>query len=110
MVPDLKGPMGKTNLTLTKPEEPLLSPLRYPGGKRRLSNYIARALRLNGLRPKLFVEPFAGGASVALQLLNDGLVESIGLAEKDPLVAAFWKTVFFESEWLIKAVEKVEIS
>lgn len=68
-------------------EEPLerdtvsiLSPLRYPGGKRRLAGYIAAAIRINGLRPKLFVEPFAGGgASVAQQLLNDGLVASIAL-------------------------------
>ena len=95
-------------------EEPLerdtvsiLSPLRYPGGKRRLAGYIAAAIRINGLRPKLFVEPFAGGASVALQLLNDGLVDSIALGEKDPLVASFWKTVFYDHEWLIWRLEEV---
>lgn len=38
----------------------ILSPLRYPGGKRRLAGYIAEALALNGLRPKVFVEPFGG--------------------------------------------------
>jgi DNA adenine methylase len=88
----------------------ILSPLRYPGGKRRLVGYIAEVLRLNELRPKLFVEPFAGGASVAIQLLNDGLVERIGLGEKDPLVAAFWRTVFRDHEWLVKQVHEWEPS
>ena len=89
-------------------EASLLSPLRYPGGKRRLVSYIAEALQLSGLRPKLFVEPFAGGASVAIQLLNDGYVEQIALGERDPLVASFWKTVFFDSAWLIDQLESIE--
>src|SRR5438034_2267238 len=66
---------------LVRREVSILSPLRYPGAKRRLSGYIAEVLRLNGLRPKLFVEPFAGGASVALELLNRDLVDQIALAE-----------------------------
>jgi DNA adenine methylase len=86
----------------------ILSPLRYPGGKKQLAGYIAATIRLNGLRPKLFVEPFAGGASVALQLLNDGLVESIALGEKDPLLAGFWKTVFTDHEWLIEQLRDTE--
>lgn len=86
----------------------ILSPLRYPGGKRRLAGYIAAAIRLNGLRPKLFVEPFAGGASVALQLLNNGLVEKIVLGEKDPLLASFWKIVFTDHEWLIEKLRATE--
>jgi DNA adenine methylase len=86
----------------------ILSPLRYPGGKRRLAGYIAATIRLNGLRPKLFVEPFAGGASVALQLLNDGLVERVALGEKDPLLAGFWKTVFTDHEWLIEKLRDTE--
>lgn len=88
----------------------LLSPLRYPGGKRRLAKYIAEALRLNGLRPQLYVEPFAGGASVAIQLLHDNLVEQVALGEKDPLVAGFWKTVFDEPEQLIDALRGIEPS
>lgn len=88
----------------------ILSPLRYPGSKRRLASYIERALTLNDLRPALFVEPFAGGASVALQLANDGLVEAIGLIDRDPLVAAFWKTVFWDADWLVEKVETIEVT
>jgi D12 class N6 adenine-specific DNA methyltransferase len=41
------------------------SPLRYPGGKRRLVPYVAALLQANALQPDVLVEPFAGGASVA---------------------------------------------
>lgn len=88
----------------------VLSPLRYPGGKRRLVPYVAAALEVNELEPELFVEPFAGGASVALELLATGQVKSIGLAERDPYVAAFWNTVFFDSDWLCRQVETLDVS
>lgn len=88
----------------------LLSPLRYPGGKRKLAPYIAEAIRMNSLRPRLFVEPFAGGASVSLYLLEQGLVDQIALGEKDELVAAFWKTVFFDHEWLVEQMETIRPS
>ena len=91
-------------------EASILSPLRYPGAKRRLSAYIAETLRLNTLRPKLFVEPFAGGSSVALQLLNDDLVDTIALGERDPLVASFWKVVFRESQWLIDRIKDTPVT
>src|SRR5205085_5357477 len=53
---------------------------------------------------------FAGGLSVALQLLNDNLVEKIAVGEKDPLVASFWKIVFRESEWLIDQIKKAPLT
>lgn len=59
------------SLPINRRQASIISPLRYPGAKRRLSGYIAETLKLNSLRPKLLVEPFAGGLSVALQLLND---------------------------------------
>lgn len=88
----------------------IVSPLRYPGSKRRLAGYIKQTLKLNGCHPALFVEPFAGGASVALQLLNDNVVERIGLIDLDPLISAFWKTVFFDADWLIEQVETIEVT
>ncbi|HEX7314344.1 MAG TPA: DNA adenine methylase [Pyrinomonadaceae bacterium] len=88
----------------------ILSPLRYPGSKRRLSGYIAETLKLNSLRPKLLVEPFAGGLSAALQLLNDNLVDKIAVGEKDPLVASFWKSVFKEPDWLIEQIGTIPVT
>lgn len=91
-------------------ERVVLSPLRYPGGKRRLMPYLAAALRVNDLEPDLFVEPFAGGASVALELLATQKVKRIGLAERDPYLAAFWSTVFFDSDWLCRKIDEIDVS
>lgn len=95
---------------VTRAEVSILSPLRYPGSKRRLAGYVKRALEINGLGPGLFVEPFAGGASVALQLLMDGAVQNIGLADRDPLIAAFWKCAFFDTDWLVEQIDHVEVT
>lgn len=92
------------------PRSRWLSPLRYPGAQRRLVPYIRSAIHYNDVEPTLFIEPFAGGASVAIQLLGEGTVEQIGLADKDKLVSAFWKVVFSEPEWLIDRVQEVEPS
>lgn len=102
-----EAPMGRA---LSRRNASILSPLRYPGAKRRLAHYVQEVIRLNGLAPKLFVEPFAGGASVALQLLQDGLVDKVALGEKDTLVASFWKTVFSEPDWLIGQLERVTVN
>jgi len=88
----------------------VLSPLRYPGGKRRLASYIAETLVLNNLQPGLFVEPFAGGASVSLRLLLGGFVKSIGLGESDPLLASFWKIVFDDPQWLVNQIMAIPIT
>lgn len=88
----------------------VLSPLRYPGGKRRLVPYLAAALELNELTPDLFVEPLAGGASVALELAHAGAVKKIGLADSDPWIASFWKTVFWDCDWLVEKVESAEVT
>ena len=95
---------------LLRREVSIMSPLRYPGAKRRLSGYIAEALVLNRLRPKLLVEPFAGGASVSLELLSRKLVDSIAIGERDPLVASFWKIVFKDPEWPIRQIETVAVT
>lgn len=91
---------------LVRPSVQIVSPLRYPGSKRRLVGYLQRALELSGLRPELLVEPFAGGASVSLQLLASDSVDRAVLGEKDVLVADFWRTVFAEPEWLCREVTR----
>jgi len=87
-----------------------LSPLRYPGSKRRLSKYIKQALELNGLKPTLYIEPFVGGGSVALQLLQDNLIERAILMDIDPWVASFWQTVFFDTDWLVEKIRTATVS
>jgi len=66
-------------------------------------------MRENNQSPDLFLEPFAGGASVALELADLGLVEKIALADIDPWVASFWQTTFEDCDWLCNKVETIEV-
>jgi DNA adenine methylase len=69
------------------------SPLRYPGGKWRLAPFLTRVITLNKLTQCEYVEPYAGGASLALSLLFIGAVTEIHLNDLDPAVHAFWHSL-----------------
>ncbi len=93
------------------------SPLRYPGGKARFTNFIWESITASQEQVRLFVEPFCGGAGAAIALLESGKVKKIALNDVDPLVAHFWQVVFGKScttdediNWLIQAVENAELS
>ena len=59
------------------------SPLRYPGGKGKISNYFKNLLEHNSLQQSFYVEPYAGGASVALFLLFNEYVNRIKNVRKE---------------------------
>lgn len=45
------------------------SPLRYPGGKGKLAPFMKKIIDATGHKGGIYIEPFAGGAGVALDLL-----------------------------------------
>lgn len=69
------------------------SPLRYPGGKGKLANYIQLILERNYLMDGHYVEPYAGGASVALSLLFNEFVQRIHINDYDYRIYCFWDSV-----------------
>lgn len=46
------------------------TPLRYPGGKGKLTAYIKNPMKRNRLLDGEYVEPYAGGSAIALELLS----------------------------------------
>jgi DNA adenine methylase len=48
------------------------SPLRYPGGKASLLNYLIEIVQINS-PIETYIEPFAGGAGASLGLLYEKL-------------------------------------
>ena len=44
------------------------SPLRYPGGKTGIFNFVSSLIRENGLIGINYAEPYAGGSGLALNL------------------------------------------
>ncbi|WP_346125517.1 DNA adenine methylase, partial [Micromonospora coerulea] len=88
----------------------VISPLRYPGAKRQLVPIIEQIIKGNVPPPRLFAEPFCGGASTALRLVGAGIVEHAILADVDDLVYAFWYTAVFDTSWLINRMMEVEVT
>lgn len=75
-----------------------------------MSTYISGVLEENLLAGCTFYEPYAGGASVSLELLRMGFIDKAVLIERDPLVFAFWHSVFNETEALCEAVEACPVT
>jgi DNA adenine methylase len=88
---------------------PQLSPFRYPGGK----TWLVPTIRawLLAVRPKRLFEPFAGGAIVSLTAAAENLAEEVVFCEKDPAVAAVWRTVLSpDCEWLVERILSFDLS
>ncbi|MEH6695603.1 MAG: DNA adenine methylase [Hyphomonas sp.] len=86
------------------------SPLRYPGGKGKLARFMRDVVRLNGLSDGHYVEPFAGGAAIAWELLLTGIVKRVTINDINRPVYAFWRCVVEETEELNKRILETEVS
>jgi DNA adenine methylase len=87
-----------------------INPLRYPGAKRSLVNYIGALLNANHLEGCTFFEPYAGSAVVGLELLQRGYIGNLVLCEKDILLYAFWECVFRETDALCDKIQDTPIT
>lgn len=76
------------------------SPLRYPGGKGKLAEFIKDIITCNHLQDGCYVEPYAGGAAVALELLLLDYVSTIWINDLNVSVHAFWDCVLNHTEEL----------
>ena len=88
------------------------SPLRYPGGKRRLASFLAKAVNENfgaGERITL-VEPYAGGAGASLALLFAGRVNKIIINDLDKAIYTFWKVAVLDTDYLIREIRRIDIT
>ena len=81
------------------------SPLRYPGGKNRLAKFIADVCCLNRLTGH-YVEPYAGGAAVALHLLFNDYVKTVTINDKDRAVYAFWHSILNHPQEFCQRIER----
>ncbi|HFI0148687.1 TPA: DNA adenine methylase [Streptococcus suis] len=84
------------------------SPLRYPGGKSKLYDYVSELIRLN--KCTTYIEPYAGGAGVALKLLINNDVSQIMINDYDKSIYALWYSILNYTEELIQLIEETPIS
>ncbi len=86
------------------------TPLRYPGGKQRLAPFIRELIAANNLQGGHYVEPYAGGAGIAIELLLDDTVSHIHLNDISVPVYAFWRSVVYHSEELCRLVMSASLN
>lgn len=86
------------------------TPLRYPGGKGKLAEYVKEIIVENSLTGGVYVEPYAGGAAVAIELLILSYVGEIHINDLNRGVHAFWSSVLNETDSLIDLIEKSSVT
>jgi DNA adenine methylase len=86
------------------------TPLRYPGGKAKLAEYIKEIIRANKFYDGEYVEPYAGGAAIGLELLFQEYVTKIHINDLSQPVYSFWKAVLNDTDELCRLVKKTRLS
>jgi len=80
------------------------TPLRYPGGKGKLAAYVKALMAENHLLDGEYVEPYAGGAGIALELLLQEYVTRIHINDVSELVHGFWWSVLNSTDDLCRLI------
>ena len=88
---------------------PYYTPLRYPGGKRRLATVVKSLLEENGLSDVQYVEPYAGGSAIALTLLLEEYASVIHINDLSKPVYAFWHTLLNDTANLCQRIERTRV-
>lgn len=86
------------------------TPLRYPGGKGKLAAYIKELIKENQLLDGEYVEAYAGGAAIGLELLFHGYVSRIHINDLSKPVHAFWYSVLNHTDDLCKLVRDTPLT
>ena len=86
------------------------SPLRYPGGKGKISDFIQLVYKKNSICDGYYVEPYAGGAAVALSLLFNEYATKIIINDIDRSIYAFWYSVLNRTDKLCDLIKNTNLT
>ena len=86
------------------------SPLRYPGGKGKLASFMEYMIDQLGHRGGTYIEPFAGGAGIAMELLLRNVVSRIVINDYDKAVWSFWKAILTETDRFVEEIRMVPLT
>jgi len=90
---------------------PQRSPFRYPGGKTWFVPVFRDWIEHHYPKPKILIEPFAGGGIISLTALSEKLVPHVAMVEIDEDIAAVWQSVVDgKAEWLAKRILEFDLT
>jgi len=85
------------------------TPLRYPGGKAKFAPFVKDLMQSNKLDGD-YLEPYAGGAGVALDLLFNNYCNNIHINDYDPAVFNFWKSLKDDTDGFLELLSNTNIT
>ena len=85
------------------------TPLRYPGGKAKFAPFVKDLMKANNLTGD-YLEPYAGGAGVALDLLFNGYCQNIHINDFDIAVFNFWKSITENTDSFLKMIKDTDVT
>ena len=86
------------------------SPLRYPGGKGKMSPFFKDVIKSNNLTGCIYFELYAGGSAVALDLLLSDIVEGIVLKDADYHIYSFWHSILYDTDNFLNKLKNCTVS
>ena len=86
------------------------TPLRYPGGKQRLAPFITEILEHNRAVGWNYVEPYAGGAGVAMELLLEKKVSHVHLNDSSRHIYAVWKAILSDPDAFCRRIARASLT
>jgi DNA adenine methylase len=89
---------------------PSSTPLRYPGGKGRLTPFLQLVFEQNALLDGHYVEGYCGGAGIAMRLLLREYASCVHLNDIDRAVYAFWHSVMNAPYQLCRMITDVHVT
>ncbi|WP_245911093.1 DNA adenine methylase [Neisseria iguanae] len=87
-----------------------LTPLRYSGGKGVFAPFVKSVIEANHLQGGHYLEPFAGGAGVALNLLFNRYVSDIHINDADLAIYHFWQSTVNDTDNFLAKLQQTPIS
>lgn len=86
------------------------TPLRYPGGKQKLAPFIAELISENHLDGGHYVEPYAGGAGIAIALLLDAHVSHVHLNDSCRGIYSFWRSILANTDEFCSRISRASLN
>lgn len=86
------------------------SPLRYPGGKTQLSDFLKNTIKLNNFNETIYCEPFAGGFGAGIELLDSNFVDSVIINDFDIGIYSIWYAILNDLYKFVHLIESTPIT
>src|SRR4029453_14153307 len=86
------------------------TPLRYPGGKQKLAPFILELLMINNLSGGHYIEPYAGGAGIAMELLLNENISQVHINDSCESVYSFWYAILNDTDNFCRRISRASLT